>query len=171
MYARLGKGTGGDVTGAIETCTLHRLAGADELVLSLWAAQRAEDDPAAEWYEVDSEHPGGDRDQEPKVAALVWLTGPMSAPVLAAVRRASADRIAPRLADHRGTVRSLVLWQPEQRQMLVVVLATSVEALEDGHRVIMSTTLLPGEDPALLRGADRVDLYRVLSATTVGGAR
>jgi hypothetical protein len=32
------------------------------------------------------------------------------------------------------------------------------------QQAIMSTDLLPGEDPALLPGPDRVDLHRVLHA-------
>jgi hypothetical protein len=165
MYARLGKETGDAVTGAIEVCTLHRLAGFDELVLSLWPTEeQASADPTAEWYRLEADHPGGDRDQQPTVAALICFDGPMSEPVHAAAQRANTDRIGPRMADHQGTVRGLVLWQPERHRMVVVVLATSVEAIEDGQRAVMSTKLLPGEDPALLLDPDRVDLYRVRAA-------
>jgi hypothetical protein len=61
-------------------------------------------------------------------------------------------------------VHSLVLWHAERRTMIVVVLAVSVESIEDGQRLIMATELLPGEDPALLVGPERVDLYRVVDA-------
>jgi hypothetical protein len=159
MYARLGRSDGGG-----EGYAFRRLGGSEELELTLWPTERAAAaDPAAEYYEVSADRPGGSRDREPRIAALVWFEGPVSEPVLAAVRRANAERIGPRMESHAGSVRALDLWQPERRRMLVVVLAESVEAVEDAQRVILSMPLLPGEDPALLPGPDRVDLYQVLS--------
>jgi hypothetical protein len=69
--------------------------------------------------------------------------------------------------EHAGTVRSIVLWQPERRSKIVVMQTVSVEALEDAQREVLSSELLPGEDPALLPGPDRVDLYRVMSTAGV----
>lgn len=165
MYARLQKGAAYGVDGAAEVFSLHRLAGSDELVLSLWPTRaEAGADPAAEWYELEVDQPGGDRDAAPEIAAVIAFETPMSEPRLAATRRANTERIAPHMADHAGSVRALVLWQPERRSMLVVVLALSVESIEDGQREVLSTGLLPGEDPALLIDPERVDLYRVVSA-------
>lgn len=166
MFARMGRTEDG-TTGATEVCTLHRLAGADELVLSLWpTAEQAAADPTAEWYEVEGESPGAARDERPAVAALVCFDGPVSDPVHAATKQAGTERIAPLLAGHAGIVRSLMMWQPERRSMLVVMTGVSVAAIESGQQAVMSTKLLPGEDPALLVGPDRVDLYRVM--TTAG---
>jgi hypothetical protein len=167
MYARIGRTEDG-TTGATEVCVLHRLAGADDLVLSLWPTEaQAAADPAAECYEVEDDEPGGGRDARSAFAGLTWFDGPMSAPVRDAARRAGRERIGPVLAGHAGTVRSMVLWQRELRRMLVVTLAVSVDALEDGQRTVLSTELLPGEDPALLPGPDRVDVFRVVSMAGV----
>jgi hypothetical protein len=167
MYARMGRTEEG-TAGAVEVCTLHRLAGTDELVLSLWPdADRAAADQAAEWYEIEDDRPGADRDARPEVAGLLRFDGPMSEPLHAAALRAGRERIGPCLTAQTGIVRTLALWQPERRRMLVVTLAVSVAALEAGQRAVMSTELLPGEDPALLPGPDSVDLYRVMSGAGV----
>lgn len=167
MYARMGRTEEG-TAGATEVYTLRRLAGADELVLSLWpAAAQAAADPTAEWYEVEGDWPRRDHGEQPTVAALVCFDGPVSDPVHAAARRAGAERIAPRMADHEGLVRSMALWQPERRGMIVIMTAVSVEALESAQQAVMSSTLLPDEDPALLPGPDHVDIYRVRSTAGV----
>ena len=167
MYARMGRTEEG-TTGAAEVYGLHRLAGADDLVLSLWqTAGQAAADPTAEWYEIEYDAPGGTSDEQSLVAALVSFAGPMSDPVRAATARVGTERIRPLMANHPGTVRSLTMWQPERRCVLVIVLATSVDAIEDGQRVARSAAQQAGEDPALLPGPDRVDLYRVRSTAGV----
>jgi hypothetical protein len=45
---------------------------------------------------------------------------------------------------------------------VVMVIADSEQILLDAQKAIMATELLPGEDPTLLRGPDRVELYPVL---------
>ena len=167
MYARMGR-TADGTTGAAEVYTLHRVAGADQLVLSLWpTAAQAAADPTAEWYEVEYDQPRHAAGERPEVAALVCFDGPISDPVHAAAQRASTGRIGPLLAVHDGLVRSIALWQPERRSMLVIMAAVSVEAVESAHRAVMATELLPDEDPALLLDPDRVDLYRVRSTAGV----
>ena len=44
---------------------------------------------------------------------------------------------------------------------VIITLATSVEAIDALQRAVMSTQLLPGEDPALLGGPDGVELHQV----------
>ena len=44
---------------------------------------------------------------------------------------------------------------------VVVTLATSVETLDAAQRAVMATELMPGEDPALLPGPDRVEIHRI----------
>jgi len=167
MYARMGRTEAG-TDGAAELFTLHRLAGSDEILLSLWeTVEQAAADPTAEWYLVGADRSGGSRGEEPKVCALMTFDGPVSEPVRAAAERAGNERIGPRMATHEGTVRTVSLWQPERRVLRVILMSTSVEALEDAQRVVMSTELLPGEDPALLPGPDHVDLYRVFATAVV----
>jgi len=163
MYARLGRTEDG-TAGAAEVCTLRRLAGADQQVLSLWpTAEQAAADPAAEWYEVQDDRTGGSPGERPGVAALVYFDGPMSEARQAASLRAGFERIGPLMDSQPGSVRSLVLWQPERCCKLIVMQCVSVEALEEAQRAAMSSKLLPGEDRALLPGPDRVDVYRVLA--------
>jgi hypothetical protein len=47
---------------------------------------------------------------------------------------------------------------------LVVVLAESMDAFDAASQAIMSTELLPGEDPELLGGPDRISFYRLVHA-------
>ena len=42
-----------------------------------------------------------------------------------------------------------------------MTIAESEQALLDMQKAIMGTDLLPGEDPALLPGPDRIELYPV----------
>ncbi|HWM04687.1 MAG TPA: hypothetical protein VNP92_20310 [Actinophytocola sp.] len=166
MYARVRKTTDDTPTadGCVERLALRRLGGWEEVEVSLWTTrEQAEADPTAEWYEVSLDQPGT-ATEPATTAALVWFDGPLSDELLAAANRASRERIGPAMADHPGAVRSLLLWQPDRRAQLSVVLATSIESIEDGQRKIMSMELLPGEDPALLPGANRVDIYRVVPA-------
>jgi hypothetical protein len=54
--------------------------------------------------------------------------------------------------------------------MVVVNLCTSFDALAATEKAVSSTTLLPGEDPALLTGPDRVDMHRVVAHTAASAA-
>ena len=47
---------------------------------------------------------------------------------------------------------------------LVVILAESMDTFDAAQQAIMSTELLPGEDPALLTGPDRISFYRLVHA-------
>ena len=47
---------------------------------------------------------------------------------------------------------------------LVVILAESMDVFDVASQAIMSTKLLPGEDPALLGGPDRISFYRLVHA-------
>jgi hypothetical protein len=54
MYARVRKATGED--GSVERFMLRRVAGREELQVSLWATREdAAADPTAEWYEVEAD--------------------------------------------------------------------------------------------------------------------
>lgn len=89
--------------------------------------------------------------------------GPREARWSAAFERSSTDRIWPAMTAVPGILGAL-LCQAEDGAALALTLATSVEALEAGLAAVMSTELLPGEDPALLTGPDRVDIHRLLHA-------
>lgn len=114
-----------------------------------------------EIYEVDADEAGIAAGETPAVAFLGEFDGPLSQARVDAARRAGTERIGPVLKTVPGLVRMLVLWHPTERRMAVLHLATSEVALGGVTDAVMSTKLLPGEDPALLPGPDRVTLLQV----------
>ncbi len=163
MYARIHKSTGTPPEGAREASTYRRLAANDELTVSLFDTQdEAAADPTAEWYEVESDDPGAGAPGG--VAAFLYFDGPVSDAVHQAGGRAHRDRIAPAMRTQPGVGRALVLWQPQRRSALVVSTAESIESMEAGQRAIAAMELLPGEDPALLPGPNRVELFRAVAS-------
>ena len=100
-------------------------------------------------------------------AQLVYFDGPRSPELVAASDRASTGRILPALqADDQvrdATVATFVLRAPDGSDVVVIV-CDSAEALQRGNEVIMQTTLLPDEDPALLRDPDRIQVLPVVRA-------
>lgn len=80
-----------------------------------------------------------------------------------AAEHGGRDRIWPAVRDVEGIVEVLALRSDDSR-VVVVGLATDRETHVAVQRRLAATPLLPDEDPALLPGADRVDVVRVLSA-------
>ena len=99
----------------------------------------------------------------PLFAQLTWLNGAGDPAVAQAAERAGRERIHPAVADLDGLVDVLVL-RSTTHQLLVVATATALETFREMQHRIMSTRLLPGEDPRLLPGPDRLQLGRVLLA-------
>ncbi|HXV92316.1 MAG TPA: hypothetical protein VD813_03370 [Pseudonocardia sp.] len=159
MYATLTRSNGSDPApgGAPQQLRLDQIGGPGRLLLQLWPDRP--DDPGA--FEVRHDQALADAAADPAVASVLTFTGPVSEAVEEAGERAYRDRVNPGVAGHPGGVRMLSLWQPELRRQVVIVLATSVEAVEAGERRIGSLPLLPGEDVALLPGPDHVELFRV----------
>jgi hypothetical protein len=114
-----------------------------------------------EIFEVDADEAGAAAGQEPAVAFLGEFDGPLSPARVEAARFAGTERIAPALRKVAGLVRVLVFWHPTERRMAVLHLATSAQALQAVGETVMSTKLLPGEDPDLLPGPDRISMLRV----------
>ena len=50
---------------------------------------------------------------------------------------------------------------------ITLLIADSEQALRDVQKAVMTTELLPGEDPALLTGPDRIELYPVVEVHEV----
>ena len=112
-----------------------------------------------EVYEVLATAPGLAAVGDATVAQVTWFDGPRSAAQLDAMRRAGDERIQPaveRVPGHAGTY---VLCHPEDSAMVVITLATSTGALNEIADAVFGTSLLPGEDPALLTGPDRIEVY------------
>jgi hypothetical protein len=100
-------------------------------------------------------------------AQLTYFDGPRSPEMVKASDRAGRERILPALGaqpEVRAThVATYILRQPDGSEV-VVAIAETEEALRLAVDTIMSTELLPGEDPALLSDPDRVETYSVAHA-------
>ena len=95
------------------------------------------------------------------VCQVSWFDGPRSAAENEAMRRAGELRIGPAIADVDGHCCTYVLTRPEDSAVVVIAFASSTETLSRMADAVYSTTLLPGEDPALLAGPSRVEIYGV----------
>jgi len=98
------------------------------------------------------------------LAQVMRFNGPRSAELVAAGDRASEVRLRPIMMAHPKVreefVALLSLRQPDGAQLTVLVMH-SPQGLDLVRELVMSSELLPGEDPALLPGPDRVDVYTV----------
>lgn len=93
---------------------------------------------------------------------IASFDGPRSAELVEAARRAGHDRIAPLVesdpqlrAGLLGSIRAVAADGAE----CIVVLARDAVALDRLDDLVMSSELLPGEDPRLLPGPSRVARY------------
>ncbi|MCK9896844.1 hypothetical protein [Frankia sp. AgB32] len=89
--------------------------------------------------------------------------GPRGADWVAAFAASGARRVWPVMRAVPGVVAGATA-VAEDGAALALVLAESVDALEETLRRTMATPLLPGEDPALLTGPDRVEIHRLAHA-------
>lgn len=100
---------------------------------------------------------------------LLSFDGPRDAEWSAAFERAGEHRIWPAVRDVPGIVEFLGARRPDGGRVAVTA-AESVEALEEAAKVVLSTELLPGEDPADLTGPDSLAVLRLLHADLPVGA-
>jgi hypothetical protein len=94
---------------------------------------------------------------------VVEFSGPRSEEWVAAEQRAATGRLGPATMSIDGIV-SVTRMRAADNAYIVVVLAESMDAFDVALQTIMSTELLPGEDPELLGGPDRVRFYRLVHA-------
>jgi hypothetical protein len=99
-------------------------------------------------------------------AQLTYFDGPRTPEQIAADDFGARERIIPAVSKLGHQFRVYVLRRDDGSQV-VVSIADTKKALMDAQKAIMSTELLPGEDPALLTGPDRIDLYPVVSTAEV----
>lgn len=107
------------------------------------------------------EHLHGHPDGAGTSATVVEFNGPRDATQVAADQRAGRDRIAPAAMAVPGVLGAIVL-RAADGAMVTVVFADSPATLEASSRAILSTPLLPGEDPALLGGPQRYTTCQVI---------
>jgi hypothetical protein len=102
-------------------------------------------------------------------AQLTYFDGPRTPEQLAAADFAGQERVLPALSKLGHPFRAYRLRRDDGSE-IVMWIADSKQALLDAQKAIMSTELLPGEDPALLPGADRIELYPVIGVHDVNPA-
>jgi len=99
-------------------------------------------------------------------AQLTYFDGPRSPELVTAADRASRERIIPAILARPALRNDLVglyqLRRPDGGEITVVIVEHE-DTLDRAREVIMSTELLPGEDPALLPGPDRSERYQVVN--------
>ena len=102
-------------------------------------------------------------------AQLTYFDGPRTPEQLAAADFAGRERILPAISRLGHSLRVYLLRRHDGSE-IVMVIADSEQALLDAQKAIMGTTLLPGEDPALLPGPDRIELYPVYDVRDINPA-
>jgi hypothetical protein len=90
----------------------------------------------------------------------MYFDGPRAPEIAAAADRAGRERIWPAVSGLDGLTGVYVLRRGDLGAV-IITLATSVETLDAAARATLSTELLPGEDPALLPGPDRIEIHHV----------
>lgn len=103
-------------------------------------------------------------------AQLTYFDGPRSPEQVAAADFASRNRIEPAVSRLGQRFRVYVLRRDDGSQV-VVSIADREQDLLDAQKAIMNSELLPGEDPALLPGPDRIELYPVINFLDVDPAQ
>lgn len=102
-------------------------------------------------------------------AQLTYFDGPRSHELVAAGDRAGRDRIQPTIvADPEmrdQLVANYTLRQSDGGEVIITIVE-SEDALRRGRELIMETDLLPGEDPMLLPGPDRIEVFEVVATHT-----
>jgi hypothetical protein len=156
--------------GLLGAITFRQFAGQAGVCLTLWdteadaaafAGQYAE--LAAlpgEVYQVVDAGAGPAAAQAPTYARLMYFDGPRVPEQAAAEDLAGRERIWPAIRNLSGLVGAYVL-RGRDLGSVVITLTTSAETLDATARAVMSTELLPGEDPALLPGPDRIEIHHV----------
>jgi len=151
--------TGAEPVGRVEVAHLD---GAGSTTIAFWPDEASA--PAGERvYRVVDTWDGVAAGRTPLFGQLTWLNGVGDPAVAEAAERGGRERINPAVRDVDGLVGVYALRSADHR-IVVVATATAREAHTEVQRRIARTPLLPGEDPALLPGFDRVELGRVVRA-------
>lgn len=152
----------------VGTVVLASPDGAGGTVLTFWpdadsAADAAGRTGGERSYRVNDVMRGRAAGRRPMFAQVTWINGDGDPARAAAAEHGGRHRIWPAVREIDGIVEVFAMRSDDHR-IVVVGLATGRETHQAVQRTLMATPLLPDEDPALLTGADRIDLVRVLSA-------
>jgi hypothetical protein len=150
---------GGEPAGAIEVAHLDD---AGSTTVAFWPDEGSA--PTGERvYRLVDRVDGPAAGRTPLFAQVVWVNGAGDPAVADAADHGGRERIDPAIRDVEGLVGVLAFRSADHR-IVVVGMATGLETHAEVDERIMSTPLLPDEDPALLPGYDRLELGRVLRA-------
>jgi hypothetical protein len=94
---------------------------------------------------------------------VVEFFGPRTREWVAAEQKASTDRLGPATDGIDGIV-SVIRMRAADNAYTVIIMAENMDAFDVASQAIVSTELLPGEDPELLGGPDRISFYRLVHA-------
>jgi hypothetical protein len=94
-------------------------------------------------------------------AQLTYFDGPRPPEQTAAADFAGQERIVPAVTKLGHRFQVYVLRRDDGSEVTIVI-GDSKQALLDAQKAILSSELLPGEDPGLLTGPDRIELYPVV---------
>ncbi|HEY5856085.1 MAG TPA: hypothetical protein VIW24_19135 [Aldersonia sp.] len=92
---------------------------------------------------------------------LTYFDGPRTPEQVAAGDRAGRERIGPAVLGVPGMVGAYLCRRADGSEV-VISIAESEQALLDAQQAVMTSELLPGEDPAMLTGPDRIEIYPLL---------
>lgn len=104
-------------------------------------------------------------------AQLTVFSGPRSPELVAAGERAGFERIDPLLMSHPTIKNELVpryILRQSDGGEAVLVVVTHEATLDLANELVMTSELLPGEDPTLLPGPTRVERYTVFDVIGPG---
>src|SRR2546423_4822307 len=102
-------------------------------------------------------------------AQLTYFDGPRTLEQQAAEDFADRERLLPAVSQLGQAFRVYRL-RRDDGSTVIISIADSQQAPLDAQKAIMSTELLPDEDPALLPGPDRIELYPVLAVHDIAAA-
>jgi len=135
--------------------------------VALW-----DDEPIGEGrsYRVTDQFSGRSTGRRPLFAQVTWLNGDGDPARADAAEHGGRHRIWPAVQQIEGIVDVFALRSADDR-IVVIGLATGTETYEQVQAAVLGSRPLPDEDPALLRGADRIDQARVLFAELPSAVR
>jgi hypothetical protein len=158
--ARAAVGGGADPVGTVVLAAPDDSGGT---VLALWPDADSAARAGGRVYRVSDDMRGRAAGRRPMFAQVTWLNGDGDHARADAAEHGGRNRIWPAVREIDGVVAVLAL-RSEDDRIVVVGMGTGRETNDAVQRTIMTTPLLPEEDPAMLPGPDRVDMVRVISA-------
>jgi hypothetical protein len=159
------------------TCTLSQMGGPEGAVVALWSDRASAEEAATRRVDASGatpletrvfslamHHEGLASTEAAAIAQLTSFDGPRTKAQADAADRAGRDRLWPAIKDLDGIADVWVL-RGNDNSTVVVALCTTIETIQTVATRVMSTELLPDEDPALLSDPSRIDIMNVVASS------